>query len=212
MKKINDQIQDKAYTTKWEPETQFSVFAQPDKDFYLSQEAFFIHKYKVLHCLTSILQPKSIVELGVCGGSGADALLSGVDYKASYHGFDRWEHLPPYEEDGQVKHWDRYGIVKKLFKARAFTNYKLTQTETRDIDELPYADLIVVDAAHDYRNCYWDLRLAIAAKPRWIYVDDQTGTDVPLATKDFIKEFKDQIEGFEEIEQVNGGCLIWLKK
>ena len=49
MKKINDQIQDKAYTTKWEPETQFSVFAQPDKDFYLSQEAFFIHKNKVLH-------------------------------------------------------------------------------------------------------------------------------------------------------------------
>ena len=211
MKKINEQIQNIVYGLEWEPQEKYSVFAQPDKDFYLSQEAFFIHKYKVLYCLTSILKPQSIVELGVCAGSGADALLSGVDYKASYHGFDRWEQLPPYEDEGQIKHWDRYGIVFQLFKERKFSDFKLTRAEARDLTCLPHAELIVVDAAHDYRNCFLDLRLAIKAEPKWIYVDDQVGPDVPLATQDFIQEFKPMIATHEEIEQVNGGLLITLK-
>lgn len=207
---LNQKIQSIANNDKWSQEIRFSVFVQPDKDFYLNQAQGFVHKYKVLKAISETLKPKSIIELGVLAGAGADALLEGVGYKATYHGFDMWEPASPYVENGQWKEWDRYQICKDLFKERKFKDYELTKTNTRDISELPKADFVVVDAAHDYRNCYWDLRLAITANPKHIYVDDFVNTELQQATKDFTKEFKERVKSIDEIEHLSGGCLITL--
>ncbi|MBT6053802.1 MAG: hypothetical protein HOH16_00055 [Planctomycetaceae bacterium] len=205
---LNDSIQELVSKDTWEPEHNFSVFVQPDKAFYLQNEKGFIHKYKCLKSLLSVIKPESIIELGVLSGSGADAMLTGLDYKASYHGFDMWEETGIYIEDGVAKNWDRYGICKELFRVRKFTDYELTKTNLRDIYEIPKAEFVVVDAAHDYRNCYWDLRLAMTSKPKNIYVDDYVTPEIRLAVIDFAAEFKTDIAAVNEIEHINGGCLI----
>ena len=209
-KTLNQIIQESAKADQWEAEERFTVFAQPDKAFYLPQKLFYIHKYQVLHALVKYLKPKSIVELGVCAGSGTNAMLSALDWECEYHGYDQWEHLPPNEIDGKLIYWDRFAIVNEIFKANNFKNFKLIRTNTRDIEELPKADFVLVDAAHDYRNQYRDCVLALNAEPRWIYVDDLIGPDVSLAVEDFVKDYSSCIESVEEIEQINKGCLITL--
>lgn len=211
MTTLNDTIQKSVAADRWQQEIKFSVFVQPDKDFYLSQAQGFVHKYQVLRALAKHLKPKSIIELGVLAGAGAEALLSGVDFKATYHGFDWFEETAPYMENGEWKKWDRHQICLDIFKARNFEDFKITKTDLRDIDEIPTAEFVVVDAAHDYRNCYWDLRLAMTAKPKHIYIDDFINEDLKLAVKDFVKEFKDRIKSVDEIEHISGGCLITLK-
>ena len=212
MKSLNQIIQESAKADKWQAEERFTVFAQPDKAFYLPQKLFYIHKYQVLRALVKHLKPKSIVELGVCAGSGANAMLSALDFKCEYYGYDQWEHLPPNEIDGDLVYWDRFAIVNEIFKENNFETYTLTRTNTRDIEDLPQVDFVLVDCAHDYRNQYRDCVLALKANPKWIYVDDIIVPEAALAVKDFQKDFKHLIHSVDKIEQINGGCLITMKQ
>lgn len=210
-KTLNQIIQESAKSDAWQADERFTVFAQPDKEFYLAQKAFFVHKYQVLRAIYKHLKPMSVVELGVCAGSGVNAMLSVLGNDVVYHGYDQWEHLMPSEVNGVLTYWDRYGKVQEIFEAYGFENFNLVRTNTRDIESLPQVEFVYVDAAHDYRNCYRDCLLAIGANPKWIYVDDMVGPDVKLATEDFCKDYKDRIATIDMIDQVSGGCLITLK-
>lgn len=212
MKSLNQIIQESAKADNWVAEEKYTVFAQPDKHFYLSQKLFYIHKYQVLRAIVKHLKPKIIMELGVCAGSGANAMLSGVGFNSEYYGYDRWDHLMPTEQDGELTYWDRYQIVMDIFTQNNFKTFTLTRIDTRDIEELPHSEFVLVDAAHDYRNQYRDCVLALKAKPKWIYVDDTAGPEVRLAVDDFTKDFGRMFESVDEIEHINGGCLITMKQ
>lgn len=212
MKSLNQIIQESAKADNWQAEERFTVFAQPDKDFYFAQRAFFVHKYQVLHAIVKHFQPKSIVELGVCAGAGANAMLSALGFKCEYHGYDQWEHLMPSEVNGVLTYWDRYGTIQEIFKENNFETYTLNRTNTRDIKKLPKVDFVLVDAAHDYRNQYRDCVLALKANPKWIYIDDMIGPDVKQAANDFLNDYKEIIESHEKIDQVSEGCLVTMKQ
>lgn len=208
---FNEKIQQEANASDWIPETKYSVFAQPDKDFYYQQEKAFIHKYKVFRAISKVLQPKSITELGTCAGSSADAYLDGVGWKAFYNGYDAWWDAAPYYVDGVKQDWNRHSICKSLFCDRGFKNYKLFKKDLRTLRKVEKADLAIVDAMHDYRNCYQDLNLALTASPKHILVDDSIGECIIEATNDWCADHNKMILARDEIMHVTGAHLITLK-
>tara|TARA_S200002703_G_scaffold141462_1_gene133358 strand:+ start:501 stop:1133 length:633 start_codon:yes stop_codon:yes gene_type:complete len=208
---LNEKIQQEADLSDWMPEIKYSVFAQPDKEFYYEHEQGFIRKYKVFRAISKILKPKKIIELGTCAGSSADAYLDAVNWKVFYHGYDLWDTPAPYTENGELKKWDTFAICKDLFAARKYTNYKLNKTDTRDLRLLPSSDFVAVDAAHDYRNAYQDLILAYTARPKYMLVDDTVGYEVRQAVEDWTHVNADKVESVDYIEHINGACIITLK-
>jgi len=208
---LNEKIQQEADLSDWMPEIKYSVFAQPDNEFYYSHEAGFIRKYKVFRAISKILQPESITELGTCAGASADAYLDGVGWKAFYNGYDAWWPAAPYYVDGVEQDWDRYSICKSLFKDRKFKGYKLFKKDLRTLRKVEKADLAIVDAMHDYRNCYHDLNLALTAEPKHILVDDTAGIEVMQAVEDWVYLNACKVKSMDKIEQINGACIITLK-
>jgi len=207
---LNDKIQAEADLSDWMPEIKYSVFSQPDKDFYYAQEQGFIRKYKVFRAASKILQPQSITELGTCAGAAADAYLHGVGWKAFYNGYDAWLPAAPYYVNGVQQNWDRFSICKRLFIDRSFKDYKLFKKDLRTLRKVTKAELVVVDAFHDYRNCYQDLNLALTARPKHILVDDSKGEDVSNSIFDWCKDHQKFVKACDEIEHINGMCVITL--
>lgn len=205
MMTLNEKIQQEANTSDWMPEIKYSVFDQPDRDFYYRQEKAFIHKYKVFRAISKVLQPKIITELGTCAGASADAYLDGVNYKAFYNGYDICFPSAPLYIDGDNS------ICKSLFKDREFKAYKLFKKDLRTLTKVEKADLVVVDAMHDYRNCYQDLNLALTANPKHILIDDSIGDCIIQATNDWCANHRKSVKARDEIMHVTGAHLITLK-
>ncbi len=191
----------------WEPHKLYSVFTQYDKESYLVNKEKYLKKYQSLYAIAKTIKPKKIIELGTSAGSSADAYISGSG--AAYLGIDTFG--IGYDVDD--KPWDPYKIANKLFKARKFTNYRLLNINLRALAMLPeLADMVVVDAAHDFDNEYQDLKLALTAKPRFILVDDINGKECALAVKKFINhDVKGSVESLAIIEYEGNGLIIKLK-
>lgn len=195
---------------KWEPHPLYSVFTQYDQEYYLSQQTAFLHKYRCFYAVSKTIRPKKILELGTSAGSSADAYLSAAP-TASYIGFDSF---------GKDVHrmsqmvWDPYEIATKLFASRRFEHYELIRVDLRTLNRLPCSgDFVVVDAGHDFENEYADLRLALTANPRFIFVDDAEGAGAQLAIKRFLNEdVRSQVDYAIHIDYVGGGLVIKLKK
>jgi len=207
---LNYKIQAEADLSDWMPEIKYSVFNQPDKDFYYSKESCFLRKYKVFRAITKVLNPASIIELGTCAGSAADAYLSGVQYKSFYTGYDSWPMAAPFYEKGIKKDWDRHSLCESLFADRNFKEYKLIKKDLRLLRKIEKAEFVAVDALHDYRNCYQDLNLALTARPKHILVDDSKGEDVNNSIFDWCKDNRKFVKTCDEIEHINGACVITL--
>jgi hypothetical protein len=193
----------------WIPEEEYSVFNQWDKEYYCSQREEFTHKYRVFKAISSVLQPGSITELGTHGGSGADAYLSGVDYNASYTGYDTFGMA--HDKDGNE--WPPADRCKLLFEARKFNRYNLIECDLRQIEKVAHADLAIVDAEHDYRNCYQDLLLCLESRPKYIHIDDYPGQNnlVHNAVEDFAKNYRENVAGYGYIPHVCGSGIIKMK-
>lgn len=192
----------------WKQHEQYNVFTQYDKEFYLSHKDDFIKKYRSFYAVAKTIKPKKIIELGTSAGSGADAYMSASN--AQFLGIDIFSirHYP----DGTE--WNPYKIANELFKERGFKNWRLLNINLRTLSALPEkADLVVVDAAHDFNNEYLDLKLALTADPRYIFVDDVDGEQCGRALKKFMKEdLKDRIEFAVKIDYIIGGVVIKLKE
>jgi hypothetical protein len=198
----------------WEPHERFSVFTQYDQSFYLARRMAFLHKYQCFYALSKTICPKRIIEMGTHAGAGADAYMSGAP-DAEYLGLDRFE-------DGVLRGvvhevsgipWRPRQIALQLFAARGFTRFRLLQVDLRSLDRLPSrADLVVVDAAHDFTNAYADLRLALTADPSYIFVDDADETEgvVPAITEFLRKDVSDRVDFFCGIPYFGGGLVIRL--
>jgi predicted O-methyltransferase YrrM len=153
----------------WRPHPKYSVFTQYDREYYLARREAFLHKYLCFYAVSKTIQPRSIIELGVSAGSGADAYLSASPH-AQYLGID----LFPKEADTQTGvTWDPYAYARRLLTERRFDRWTLLRADLRRLGRLPgTADLVVVDGAHDVDAEYSDLRLALTANPTFIFVDD----------------------------------------
>lgn len=195
----------------WEPHHQYSVFTQWDASYYLDRYDEFMHKYRVFFAVARTLRPRKIVELGTYAGSGADAYLSGWPH-AEYLGFDLFgERLSTAEE---VLHAP-YEIAQELFRARGYARTRLVRADLRSLERLPeVSDFVVVDAAHDTYNEYEDLRLALSADPRFIWVDDSDAEAEALpAIRRFLEEdARGRVLFTVGIDYTGGGLLIALKE
>jgi hypothetical protein len=87
------------------------------------------------------------------------------------------------------------------------------KTDLRHLYQLPQqADLVVVDAAHDFDNEYADLKLAFTAHPTFIFVDD---ADDPEGAKPAIDKFVEEdlrgrVEYMTHVSYIGGGVVIKL--
>ncbi len=192
----------------WKQHEKYSVFTQYDKQFYLSYKDDFIKKYKSFYAVAKTIKPNKIIELGSSAGSGSDAYMSATN--AHFLGIDIFSKRK--YDDGTE--WDSYDIAEKLFKERNFKNWRLLKVNLRTLKKLPEkADLVVVDAAHDFNNEYLDLKLALTADPRYIFVDDVDGEECGQAVKKFMDEdLKGRIEFAIKIDYIIGGLVIKLKE
>lgn len=196
---------------QWEPHPLYSVFTQYDQEYYLGQRDVFLKKYRCFYAVSKTISPKKIIELGTSAGSSADAYLS-ASPTASYVGFDS------FGKDIHREHqtvWDPYETAGRLFASRGFKKYRLNRIDLRTLSRMPcQADFVVVDAGHDFENEYADLRLALTARPRFIFVDDAKGADgVQLAISRFLSEdVRDRVDYTAPIDYQDGGLVIKLKK
>lgn len=201
-------IQETADNDTWVPDEEFSVFNQWDKSYYIADRERFTHKYRVFKAITTVLKPDHIVELGTHGGSGADAYLTGVDYQARYTGYDSFG--TAYDENGEP--WEPADRCKMLFAARGFNRFNLVTCDLRVTDCVAAGDLAIVDAGHDYRNAYQDLILCARTEPDYIHVDDFPGNgEVHMAVEDFIKNYRDSVDGMAYISHISGSALIRMR-
>jgi hypothetical protein len=194
--------------TSWTQDEQYSVFAQPDRDYYESQRSRFEHKYRTFRAVSMVLRPEVIVELGTHCGSGADAYLSGVDYGAHYIGYDSFG-VSEVEGFGV---YDPQKRCRDMFGVRGYDDFNLITCDLRDMRTTPKADLFCVDAGNDYRNAYQDLLLALRSGSRWIHVDDYYGDDLRLAIRDITMNYADHFIGMAEINQWNGSLLLEVRQ
>ncbi len=198
-------------TCDWEPHPLFSVFTQYDQDYYLGLSDAFTHKYRCFYALSKTIAPRSIIELGTSAGSSADAYLSAAP-GAKYIGIDVFAEAPRNDDQSS---WKPCEIAKQLFTDRGFERWQLMRSNLRELERLPStADLVVVDAAHDFDNEYADLQLALTANPAFIFVDDSDDENCakPAIDKFVHEDLRDRVEYTYHIPYIDGGLLIKLKK
>ena len=92
-----------------------------------------------------------------------------------------------------------------------------SRSSTRNITSIKKrhtADLVVVDAAHDFDNEYADLQLALTACPKFIFVDDaEDETQARPAIQKFLEtDLKDRSDYTLPIEYIGRGLVIKLKE
>lgn len=192
----------------WTPHPLYSVFTQYDQGFYLANEAGFQHKYRCFYAVSKTIAPRSIIELGMAAGSSADAYLSAAP-DAQYAGYDMFG---PATHQVHGTRWDPYEIAGQLFASRGFRHCERHRADLRKLTSLPHADMLVVDAAHDFTNEYADLLLALTASPRFIFVDDAEGEEAIAAIAKFLTDnLRDQLDYQVPITYPGGGLVLKLK-
>lgn len=148
--------------------------------------------------------------MGASAGSSADAYLSAAP-DAQYWGLDTFG-ATTHHLDGSW--WNPYEVAVKLFNDRGFKRWELIRMDLRRLDKLPaQADLVVVDAAHDFANEYADLQLALTADPTFIFVDDADDeNEAKPAIEKFLQEdLKDRVEYTFPVSYTGGGLVIKVK-
>lgn len=203
-KEFAKKVAEKSQADTWVPAREHSVFGGYDASYYEANRGAFIHKYRVIKNATALLEPESIVELGSSHGPGTNAMLTGVDWKATYVGYDSYG--PTTNEQGEP--WDPVVIMKSMFQANNFERYNLEMCDLRQVESIPSADLCFVDAMHDYRGCYQDTLLAIRAKCKHILIDDYHGEEVKFAVEDICNNYRDEVRQVCYLEHLSGLVLL----
>lgn len=194
----------------WQPHPKYSVFTQYDASFYLRSKGEFLHKYRCFWAVSRTIRPKRLIELGTNAGSGADAYLS-ASPDVEYVGIDQFPEGARDEATGEP--WQPYLVADTLLRARGFS-FHLVKANLRELRALPSpADMVVVDAAHDFDNEYADLLLALSANPDWIFVDDVIDPkNAGAAIARFLeRDVDDRLEFTVPVPYIGGGLVIRLK-
>jgi hypothetical protein len=72
---------------------------------------------------------------------------------------------------------------------------------------------VVVDAAHDFDNAYADLKLALTARPTFVFVDDADDENgAKPAIDQFLLQYSNSLVDYTlHINYIGGGLVIKLK-
>jgi hypothetical protein len=141
-------------------------FLQPDDPWLATEAPDLVRRiYREKYQIAALLQPRTLLEIGVRAGYSAAAFLSavpdctylGLDADKAVHG--GWPGAP---EKARA-------TLKCHFNGRADVVF----VDTQQVVSLPpiSVDLVHVDGDHSYGGCLHDLQLAAGAA-RWILVDD----------------------------------------
>lgn len=97
----------------------------------------------------------------------------------------------------------------------SYRDCTLLRADLRKLRELPCtADLLVVDAAHDFDNAYADLKLALSADPKYLFVDDAADRNqaAPAIEKFLRDDVAQRVLYTVPIDYVGGGLVIKLRR
>lgn len=203
-------------TCDWQPHPEHSVFTQYDgATYYLPRKEAFMRKYRWMYAVAKTIDPKKLIELGTHAGASADAYLSasrsnrqGDLTNCEYIGIDLFnnrKHNPPEE-------WRPLEVAEALFRKRRFVRFRFVKADSRSLTTLEAADLVVVDAAHDFANALADMKLALTANPEFLFIDDINGADVFPAWRAFREQHQNWIEWFYRVDYPDGGLVVKIKK
>jgi predicted O-methyltransferase YrrM len=211
LEQFSERFAENFHTCEWEPHALYSVFTQYDQEYYLARKDDFMRKYRSFYAVSKTISPRRIIELGASAGASADAYLSAAP-SAQYWGLDTFG-ASSHHADGSW--WDPYEVAVKLFNDRGFKKWELVRGNLRALKKLPaLADLVVVDAAHDFENEYADLKLALTANPRFIFIDDSDDENEakPAIEKFLQDDLKDRVDYTFHVDYTGGGLVIKLRR
>lgn len=132
-----------------------------------SSSAMMTEQYRVGYAcfkreVARVLQPKSILEVGIGMGTSAMAFLDGCP-TATYVGLDNNS-----GEDFLVKPSD---YVSGLLSSGKFKN-RIQIGNSQEMSEFPHCDLVHVDGDHSRQGVRHDVTLAWRSEAKWILCDD----------------------------------------
>lgn len=174
-----------------------------------------MRKYRWMYAVAKTIDPQRLIELGTHAGSSADAYLSasranrgGAASNCEYIGVDLFNDSA---DEGLPGGWRPLEVAEMLFEKRRFVNFKFVKADLRSFTRLEPADMVVVDAAHDFVNALEDMKLALTANPEFIFIDDINGADVLRAWCRFYETHSSRLAWFCKVDYPNGGLVVKIK-
>jgi 2-polyprenyl-3-methyl-5-hydroxy-6-metoxy-1,4-benzoquinol methylase len=184
-----------------ETDFDFRVFSNPgDELCYLFDE--WVPYYKMKYAICKVINPQSILEVGVRYGYSAIAFLK-ASPEATYQGIDN--------------DTNSYGGTKgaidwaKKITAEFKTNFLLANTQEMTKFPGEFYDFVHIDGQQDGDGTAHDLEMALK-KGRWVLVDGFFWSmENMLSTTNFLKKYKQFIEYAIIIPSYGGDLLIKTK-
>jgi hypothetical protein len=131
------------------------------------------------YAVAEIIQPGTIVEIGIGAGTSALAFLHAVP-GAMYIGIDDNSKC---RTDG----WDFTGFVDFWMRDLGL-RFKFIIEDTKEMKSLPRGDLVHVDGDHSFASAYNDVRLAVKSEAPWVLVDDCRDRAIMAATFAYLND------------------------
>jgi hypothetical protein len=157
----------------------------PYRDYLVRYGPNLYFKYE----LARMLNPQTIVEIGVRAGYSMWAMLLGCE--AHYYGIDNWavvEGVPEESAEMQKKCFDHAGMLSYQL-GRYRVNFKVADTQAEDF-QMPHAQLYHVDGAHLPAACRTDIFHCMQAgdEKSMILVHDYNAPNIRSATVDAARD------------------------
>lgn len=174
-----------------------------DRDFkYLLTEEYRRGYACFKYAVSRVIQPESIIEIGVGAGTGALAMLHACP-DAEYLGID---------DNSKCAHdaWDFTGFVKE-WMAKLNFKFNFMIQDSLTIMSLPSVSLFHVDGDHAYKNAFNDSLLAFNSGSKWILVDDSRDLTVVRGAFDALAESKRAYEWAYFDDTWTGNLLFCAK-
>jgi 2-polyprenyl-3-methyl-5-hydroxy-6-metoxy-1,4-benzoquinol methylase len=158
-----------------------------------------VRYYQLKAAIAAVLQPKSILEIGVRYGYSAAAFLHGSP-SASYLGID-------IDADSFGGHHNAIAWAKKIL-AGSRAEFLVADSQTMTRFPGTVYDLIHIDGQQDGDGTYHDLELAVQ-QGRYVLVDGYFWTTTNFASvNEFLMRHKDAIEFYSVVPGYAGELLI----
>jgi predicted O-methyltransferase YrrM len=153
----------------------------------------FYEEYRTKYAIAKMIQPRTILEVGVRFGYGAYSFLEGADTFATYCGLDADEpSWGPYP--GIPREWAEAQLKKRFPRCLINTRKFDTQSDETGRLGLSFADLIHIDGDHSYEGALHDMETFWPLCHNVMVVDDTNEiADVRNAVKTFCAQHADAI-------------------